>query len=57
MLISLWLTLSHAGCADGVCPPNPHAAEVEMPAVATAPIPAIDRSRPDDIRTVVFALG
>ena len=58
MLLSIWIALAHAGCAGGVCPPiEPADAEATMPVTATAPVPVIDQDRPDDIRTVVFALG
>lgn len=53
-----FVAVAHAGCADGVCPPrHDEPTEIAMPAHATAPVPPIDRDRPDDIRTVVFALG
>lgn len=57
MLWSIWIALTHAGCADGACPPDANPQESTVPEIATAPMPPIDRDRPDDIRTVAFALG
>lgn len=52
----LFVAAAHAGCAGGTCPP-PTTQESLVPVEATAPRPPIDVGRPDEIRTVVFALG
>jgi hypothetical protein len=55
MWFAILFRSAEAGCGPAGCTVPEVAAA--PPAAATAPIPPIDRERPAEVRTAVFALG